>query len=332
MRMLILGGTEFLGHAVASVAVAREHEVVCLARGSRRRPPAGAELVAADRGAGPDAYAGVGGDFDAILELSWDPRRVADAVSVLGGRGRHWTYVSSTSVYADQASVGQDETAPLVAPLPEGQAVDRDHYAEAKVAAEQVFAEAVSGRGHVIRPGLIAGTLDTSDRFGYWVGRFARDKEEVLIPDVRAPVQVIAVRDLAEWVVTAAEDGVTGTHNAVGVPVRLGEVLRLAREVATGKAVMVAAAPDWLSEMNVSFWAGPESLPLWLPQDYTGFATRSGDAAAAAGLTHRPLSALMTEALAYEKQRGLKRDRRAGLSPSRELALVQLWRGRDSSV
>ena len=332
MRMLILGGTEFLGHAVASVAVLRQHEVVCLARGSHRRSPAGTELVVADRGAGPDAYAGVGGDFDAIVELSWDPRRVADAVSVLGARGRHWTYVSSTSVYADQVTVGQDETAPLVAPLPEGQAVDRDHYGEAKVAAEEVVDASLADRAHVIRPGLIAGTLDTSDRFGYWVGRFARDKEDVLIPDVRAPVQVIGVRDLAEWIVTAAEGGLTGRRNAVGDPVRLGEVLRMAREVTKSKAEMVAAAPDWLSEMNVSFWAGPESLPLWLPQDYTGFATRSNAAAAAAGLTQRPLRELMIEALAYEKQLGVKRDRRAGLSPSRELALVQLWRGRDGSV
>lgn len=332
MRMLILGGTEFLGHTVASVALAREHQVVCLARGSHRRPPAGAEFVRADRGAGPDAYAGLGGEWDAVLELSWDPRRVGDAVGVLGRRGQHWTFVSSTSVYADQVTVGQDETAPLVAALRSGQAVDRDHYGQAKVAAEQVVVEGLADRAHVVRPGLVAGAMDTSDRFGYWVGRFARDKDDVLIPDVRSYAQVIGVGDLAAWIVTAAENRLTGTHNAVGDPVRVGEVLRLAREVTTAKADMVAAAPDWLSEMNVSFWAGPESLPLWLPQEYTGFATRSNDAATAAGLTQRPLRELMTEVLAYEKQLGLRRDRKAGLSASRELALIQLWRGRDASL
>ncbi len=332
MRMLILGGTEFVGHTTATVAVARGHEVVCVARGSRRRPPTGTAFVKVDRGAGLDAYASLSGDWDAVVEVSWDPRRVRDAVTVLGGRSRHWTYVSSTSVYADNATVGQDESAPLVAPLRPGQAVDRDHYAEAKVASERVVLHALGDRTHVVRPGLIGGAMDTSDRFGYWVARFERDNEPVLIPDVRGSAQVIAVRDLAEWMVRSAEGQVTGVHNAVGDPVRLGEVYRLAREVAHSKAEMVAAAPDWLSEMNVSYWAGQESLPLWLPQDYTGFATRSNAAAKAAGLTLRPLRELMAESLAFEKQLGLRRDRQAGLSGARELALIQLWQGRDLSL
>lgn len=332
MRMLILGGTEFVGHTTAAVAVARGHEVVCLARGSRRRPPTGAAFIKVDRGAGLDGYASLTGEWDAVVEVSWDPRRVRDAVTVLGSRAGHWTYVSSTSVYADNATVGQDESAPLVAPIPLGLAVDRDHYAEAKVACEQVVLGSLGDRTHVIRPGLIGGAMDTSDRFGYWVARFERDNEAVLIPDVRGYAQVIGVRDLAEWMVRSAEEKVTGVHNAVGDAVRLGEVFRVAREVADSKAEVVAAAPDWLSEMNVSFWAGHESLPLWLPQDYTGFATRSNTAAKAAGLTLRPLRDLMAESLAFEKQLGLRRDRQAGLSGARELALIQLWQGRDVSL
>jgi len=332
MRMLILGGTEFVGHTSASVAVSLGHEVVCLARGTRRRPPTGAAFVKADRGAGLDAYAGLSGEWDAVVEVSWNPRRVRDALTVLGQRAKHWTYVSSTSVYADNATVGQDESAPLAHPLPTGQAVDREHYSEAKVASELATLKAVGDRAHVVRPGLIGGAMDTSDRFGYWVARFERDNEPVLIPDARAYAQVIGARDLSEWIVRSAETSVTGVHNAVGDPVRLGEVFRLAREVSGSKADVVAVAPDWLAEMNVTYWAGPESLPLWLPQDYTGFATRSNAGAKGAGLTLRPLRELMSEALAFEKQLGLRRERNAGLSAARELALLQLWQGRDPSI
>lgn len=329
MRILVLGGTEFLSYAVAAAAVHQGHEVTCLARGSNRKPPTGCRFVRADRNNGTDTYAPLRGEWDEVVDVSWVPRRVQEALHVLGPRTAHWTYVSSVSVYSDHATVAQNESAPLLPAFDANRPVDRDHYGEAKVACEQVVGGMLGDRAHVVRAGLIAGTGDNSDRFGYWPARFARDRRAVLVPDTpSSTVQVIGVNDLAGWILQAAKQGVTGAINAVGDAVRLNQIIRLAREAAESRAEPVPVSPDWLVDMKVSYWAGPESLPLWLPSDYTGFCTRSNAAAKAAGLSLSPGPELMRDALEYEKRLGLGRNRRAGLSAGRETALLQLWRSR----
>ncbi len=333
MRILILGGTEFLSHTIARRALERGHDVSCLARGTQREPPPGTTFVRSDRTAGAAAYAQLEGEWDEVVDVSWEPAQVREALSALADRAKHWTYVSSLSVYADNTTVGADESSPLLEPLGEDQAADRDHYGEAKVACEQAVLAAVGDRALLVRAGLIAGADDPSDRFGYWPARFARDHDPVIVPDgPGAAAQVIGVTDLADWILTAAESGVTGTYNATGETVPLADVVELARTVADGTAELVEIAPDWLAEMNVSYWAGPDSLPLWLPDEYAGFATRSIAAAQAHGLRLGPLPDLMREVLDFEREAGLKRERKAGLSPQREVALIQLWRTRDASA
>lgn len=328
MRILILGGTVFLSARTAAEAVERGHDVTCLARGSSGRVPEGAHLVRADREAGPAAYEGLDGDWDAVVEVSWQPALVRQALKALAPQARHWTYVSSCSVYADHAVPGLGEEA-LLLPHHPGKQASLEEYGQAKVACEQESVDVVGARLHITRPGLIAGPGDPTDRFGYWPARFARNNEPVLVPDVpSSPVQVIDVRDLAAWIIDAAEAGITGPLNAVGRPTEFRTVLGAAMETARFTGPAVPADPAWLERQGIRHWSGPESLPLWLPEGYEGVATRSAAAAVQQGLKLRPLEETVQAALDYERSLGLDRQRRAGLDAGRERELLGLLAAR----
>jgi nucleoside-diphosphate-sugar epimerase len=329
VKFLVLGGTVFLSAAVAGEAVSRGHEVACLARAVSGSIPEGARLLRADRDDGAEAYRGATGDWDAVIEVSWHPSHVRDALAALAENARHWTYVSSSSVYADQSIRGLDEQADVLSPLRPSDTATGATYGEAKVACENACRSALSPRLHVSRPGLIGGPGDPSDRFGYWPARFAvRRDDAVLVPDAPAtPTQTIDVRDLAAWIVTAAERGLTGTFNAVGESTPLGRVLELARAAAEHTGALVAAEPAWLLQHGVQPWSGVDSLPLWLPDEigYDGFARRSCAAALDAGLQRRPLSETVAATLDFERASGLERQRSAGLSPPKEKSLLVEW-------
>jgi 2'-hydroxyisoflavone reductase len=330
MRLLILGGTAFLSARVARTAVERGHDVTCLARGSDREPPAGTHFLRADRQAGTSAYAGATGEWDAVLDVSRQPEHVREALVALAGRTRHWTFVSSGSVYALSDAPGADESAQLLEALEPGVLAELETYGEGKVACEQLCQEALGERLHISRAGLIGGAGDPTDRFGYWPARFALNNgDPVLVPDARqASTQVIAVGDLAGWLLDAAERDVTGPLNAYGDPATFGAVLDLAAQVAGSTSPQVIVDQEWLAEQKVDYWAGPDSVPLWLPPDYAGFGDRSNRAAVAAGMRLSALEDLLAESLAYERERGLDRERQAGLSSEREKELLKAWADR----
>lgn len=318
-RVLLLGGTGWLSSRIAARWVARGAEVTCLARGGRPAP-AGARLVVADRSS-DDAYREVAGeDWDEVVDVSSDPVAVAASVAALGERTAHGTYVSSLSVYADHTEVGADETAALAEPLRPG---EPDDYARAKSAAEGV-ARRIAPRTAIVRPGLIVGPGDPTDRFGYWPARFAAAADgPVLVPEPAGlAAQVIDVDDLADFVVAAGARAFDGVVNAIGPSLPLAEMLALIREVAGHAGEVRAADPEWLSRHGVAHWAGPHSLPLWLPADLPGFATRDGSAYRAAGGGIRPLAETIARTLADERARGIARARAAGLERSDELALL----------
>lgn len=320
-NLLVLGGTQWLGREVARAALERGHSVTCLARGESGAVADGARLVSADRDS-PDAYDEVRrGDWDHVVDVSWQPGHVRTALAALGPRAARWSYVSSCSVYADDGTPGADESAALVEPIEDGTATGEE-YAGAKVACEAAVAAAVGDRALIARAGLIGGPGDRSDRFGYWVARLAlAGTAPVLVPDTpELATQTIDVRDLAAWLVDASA---VGAYNAVGPQIALGPLLDRAALVAGFTGEMVTVPPQWLVDHEVEPWAGPRSLPLWLPvETHAGFGARDDAAAVAAGVHRRTVVETLRDTLAYERSLGLDRDRRAGMSRAEELALL----------
>ncbi|NUT71057.1 epimerase [Pseudarthrobacter sp. C4D7] len=328
MRILVLGGTASLSSTIAAQALAAGHAVTCLARGTAAEPPPGADWVKADRSNGTVAYAGLTGEWDAVIEVARDPQPAREALASLAGRAGHWTFVSSSSAYAEHATPGAAEDAPLLPPLPAGVPFSPENYGESKAAIEEATLEATNGAAHLCRAGLVSGPGDPTDRYGYWPGRFERSPAPVLVPDIGPePTQVIDVRDLAAWILRAAEQGTTGPLNATGDPVPFTHLLDSCREESGSSATTIPANEDWLVEQGVNYWSGPDSLPLWLPPRHEGFMARSNQAAKAAGMVLRPWQETLADTLADERARGLDRPRKAGLSPATEQRLLKLLQG-----
>ncbi|MEV5544266.1 NAD-dependent epimerase/dehydratase family protein [Saccharopolyspora shandongensis] len=321
MRILVLGGTVFLGRAVAAEAVARGHDVVCAARGTSGDIPDGAKLVAVDREQGLGSLAGE--RFDAVVDVARNYRWVRDALDVLGATAGHWTFVSTINVYADNETPGLSTDAELLEPITDSDDVSTpEAYGGIKVACENAVRAAVGDRAFVLRPGLITGPNDISDRFGYWPARMARGGR-VLVPDADHPTQHADVRDLAAWIVDAGEQGITGTFDGTSPTTPLNELLaQIAELVAPPGTELVAIAPEDLTEAGVQPWAGPKSLPFWLPESHQGIVARNAQPSLDAGLRIRPLAETVSAALETERSLGLDRERRAGLTPEEEAELL----------
>ena len=330
MKVLILGGTVFLSAAVAKDYLERGHDVTCVSRSTNSQPPEGVREIVADRSRGESAYDQVRADWDAVIDVATDPQFVGDALNVLANTARHWTYVSSCSVYVNQDEPDCTESEQVVEPLAPGEISSPENYGASKSAGEALCRDAVGDRLIIVRPGLIVGAGDPSDRGGYWPARFARGGE-VLVPEAKdLSAQMIDVNDLARWIVACGETRITGTMNAVGESRLLVDVLREARGVALFDGRLVVVDDQWLVDHDVAPWAGPRSLPLWIPrgQGFNGFSRRSHALATRHGLILTPLEATLRRVLEYEATQGLDRDRRAGLGPDDETRLIELWRSR----
>ncbi|MGX7707056.1 NAD-dependent epimerase/dehydratase family protein [Methylobacterium sp. Gmos1] len=312
MRLLVLGGTQFLGRAIAAHAVGLGHAVTCAARGLSGAAPPGARFVAVDRDR-PDGLAGLGQErFDAAVVVARRPDQVRRALAALDARVGHWTFVSTTSVYADTATRGQRaDTAPVVAPAEDG------HYGAAKVACERAFRDAL-----ICRAGLIVGPGDPTGRFAYWIARLARGGEVLAPADAADPVQLIDVRDLAGWIVRAMGDGLSGTFDAVAPPCTRRAFLECCAAALGASYRATWADPGFLDRHGVARESGPFSLPLPLP-DTIGDASRDVSPALAAGLTVRPLEETARDTLRWLNTEG---GPVTGLTAVEEAALLSAWR------
>ena len=332
MRLLILGGTAFVGRAVASRAAAEGHEVVCAARGMSGPVPDGAELVRVDRDA-PDGLAPLAGRrFDAAVDVSSRPSQVRRAVAKLTGRVSHWCYVSTVSVYSDAATPGQRAGTAPVLPCAPGDMDDPDAdgeaYGRCKAACERAVLDS-GAPAFVCRAGLIVGPEDGSDRFTYWPVRLARGGQVLAPGRPDDAVQLVDVRDLAAWLVAAARDGLTGVFDGIAPPTtRLDLLTRVSAGVGRPEPELTWVDQDFLTERGVRPWAGERSLPLWLPlPGYAGFMARDVSASVGAGLAARDLRDTARDTLDWYRSAG-EPALRCGLSGPDEAGLLATWHAR----
>lgn len=306
MKLLVLGGTAWLGHTVAATALDAGHQVTCVARGTA--VPHRASLVRADRDDDDALSTVVSSRWDAAVDVASAPGHVRRAVRDLAPVADRFVFVSTVNVYASQAEVGADEDAALLDPLRADAMGSLDDYGSAKVACEQAVLDGFGAqRSAIVRPGLIGGPGDLSGRTGYWPMRFARPSNpegRVLVPDVpKMPTSLIDVRDLTDWILRLAEGRAAGVFNAVGDSVSYPDHIDVARAVAGHLGEVILAPQEWLIDHDVAEWSGPRSLPFWLSdRSLWGLAARSNARARAAGLTLRTLSETLADSLAWGLQ------------------------------
>jgi nucleoside-diphosphate-sugar epimerase len=323
MKLLVLGGTHHVGRAVVETALARGDQVITLTRGVSGPSAAGALGLHADR-TDPDALRAVLGDasWDAVIDTwSGAPLVVQDSARLLSERAAHYGYVSSRSVYRWPIPPGADESAPAVDGDPAGQ--DGENYAAAKRGGELAAAEAFGDRALVARAGLILGPYEIVGRMPWWLRRIERGGD-VLAPGPRdLPLQYIDCRDLAAWLLLAADRGIGGVFNTVSKPgLATMESLLEAAKTATGSdARLVWATPEVIEAAGIKPWT---ELPVWVPPDgeYAGLHTGDTSAAYAAGLTCRPVEETVADTWRWLNSEGdppAPPDRPGhGLDPRRE--------------
>jgi 2'-hydroxyisoflavone reductase len=338
MKLLVLGGTKFLGRAVVEAALARGHEVTLFNRG-RTNPDLFPELERLRGDRDGDLSSLAGRSWDAVVDPSgYVPRVVRASAELLAPNVERYTFVSSLSVYADFSVPSYDESTPL-ARLEDPATEDvQESYGGLKALCEQVVNEVFGDRGVSVRAGLIVGPHDPTGRFTYWPLRVASGGEVLAPAPAGRPVQFIDVRDLAAWVVRVSEDGGGGPYNAVGPvpPVTMGDLLATCLDVAGGDATLVWVDEEFLLEHGVGPWM---ELPLWIPASDTESANvHAADVsrALAAGLAFRPVAETVRDTLEWARSESETSAPlasgvaigEAGLRPEREAELLRAWRAR----
>ncbi|MFF4291198.1 NAD-dependent epimerase/dehydratase family protein [Streptomyces sp. NPDC001633] len=312
MKLLMLGGTEFVGRAVTEAALARGWQVTVFHRG-RHAAPEGAAVLHGERGeeAGPEGLAALrAGEWDAVVDTwSGAPSAVRDAARLLAGRVGRYAYVSSRSVYAYPAAYGLDEDGPLVAGSAD--ATDAEDYAAAKRGGELAALEAFGERALLVRAGLILGPYENIGRLPWWLGRIARGGP-VLAPGPREmALQYIDVRDLAEWTLDALEAGLGGAYNLVSEVghATMGEFLESCVKVTGSDAELRWTAPEDVLAAGVEPWT---ELPVWLAPGELRDAMYGADVsrALATGLRCRPVAETVADTWAWLRSIG-------GVAPQR---------------
>jgi 2'-hydroxyisoflavone reductase len=342
LDILILGGTGFTGPEQVAYATARGHRVTLLNR-NRTRPDmfkGKVEQLVGDLGA--DVSALKGRKFDVVIDNPTTlPAWVRNAAQHLKGNTKHYIYISSISVYPDNAKPGADESAPTT-PMPDGvdpYTLDRknamQYYGAMKSASEREVAKHYPGIHTVIRPGLIVGPLDRTDRFTYWPYRIDKGGEVLAPGNPTDPVQFIDARDIAEWTIRMAESRTFGTFNATGPakPLTLAEMLYGIKAVTTAGAQFTWVPADFLEAQKVSPW---RDMPVWIPPDADsrGFHRRDVSRAVAAGLTFRPLAVTAKDTLEWNRTRpaadlaAMAKGAVGGVSAEREAELLAAWKGK----
>ena len=310
-KLLILGGTVFLGRHVVHAALAAGCEVTLLNRGSRDLQFAQpVEQLRGDRDG--DLSALTGRRFDAVVDCSgYTPAQLQRSADALRYQVEHYVFVSTISVYARFApGLAYDETAPVTSAV--------DGYGGCKARAEEVIAAAMPGRVSILRPGLIVGPYDPTGRFTYWPLRLARGGRVLAPGRPDRPVQFIDARDLAQWCVQLALQRTPGTIHGIGPSGSMASLLQACQQATGQAAELVWCGDQELVDAKVAPWTG---LPLWIPEsdaDFGGMLMASGQRAVDAGLGTRPWLDTARDSLAWARGAGAAAQSTAALSAEAE--------------
>lgn len=328
MKLLILGGTRFLGRTIAEQALAAGHEVTLFNRGmSNPNLFPDAEHLTGDRDGNLTALKGR--KWDAVIDPSgYVPRLVRDSARLLADSIEHYTFISSISVYQDFSHIGIDESYPVGTIEDETiEEVNGVTYGPLKALCEQAAESEMPGRVFSVRAGLIVGPHDPTDRFTYWPVRVAQGGDYIAphAPDV--PVQFVDVRDLSAWILAMIAHGKTGTYNATGLnpATTMGALLAACEALSDTDARAVWVDQSFLLENDVQPWS---ELPVWLPhtdENYRGMSQIDCSKAWRYGLTTRPINQTVRDTLEWAQSRDADYDLRAGLDHDKEQSLLAKW-------
>jgi 2'-hydroxyisoflavone reductase len=328
MRILVLGGTVFLGRDIVGCALQRGHDVTLFNRGqSNPGLFPGVETIRGDRERDLDRL--TGRSWEAVIDTSgYLPRIVSASARALSGAAPHYTFISTISVYERLPDPGADEHTPVEA-LPPGASEDvLAHYGPLKALCEEEVRGAYGDRSLVIRPGLIVGPWDPTDRFTYWAVRVSEGGEVLAPGSPHRQVQLIDARDLAAWTLELVERGARGTFNATGPTARLtmSGLLEACVRASGSDARLTWVGEDFLLERAVAPWS---EMPLWLPESNAnarGMLGVSIERALSEGLSFRPLEETAADTLAWHReQRGARHQWVAGMARGREVELLTEW-------
>ena len=325
MRILLIGGTRFVGHAMAEAALARGHDVTLLHRTPTSELP-GATHLLADRDGDLSVLAD--GRWDATIDVcAYLPEQVRRMHEALGDRGGHHVFVSTVSVYREPDGPDATEDAALLDEPPEGtDEVTNETYGPLKVACERVARECWGDDGLVvIRPTYVVGPRDMTARYPWWPLRAARGGPMIAPGPVEAPMQCIDARDMGDWTVRLAEGRVAGVFTAARPWTTFGALLDETVAAVPGDAALVPVDGDWLVEQGVDGM----QLPLWTEGGVEWSLAMSTTRAEDAGLTHRPFGDVVRDTLAWAQAHpDQATDDRWGLPAEREAELLTAWADR----
>jgi 2'-hydroxyisoflavone reductase len=325
MRILIIGGTRFAGHAMAEAALAAGHDVSLLHRHETSEHP-GATHLLADRDGDLSVLDGL--SFDATIDVcAYVPQQVRRLHAALGGseqRGGHHLFVSTVSVYQEPDGAGADEDSPRFAAAPEDATeVTNETYGPLKVTCENIATELYGDSGlAIIRPTYIVGPRDMTARYPWWPLRAARGGAMIMPGPAEAPMQCIDARDMGAWTIRLAEGGVNGTFTAARPHTTFGALLDETLAAIDSDARLVPVDGAWLVEQGVDGL----QLPLWTEGGPEWSLAMGTQRAEAAGLTHRPFAEIVRDTLAWaEANPDQSTNDQWGMAPEREQELLDAW-------
>lgn len=332
MKILVIGGSRFVGYYLVEAALRNGHEVTTFNRGkSNPGAFANVEEIHGDRDGGLDVLKGR--SWDVVVDTcGYVPRVVRASAEALKDAVKQYIFISTVSVYSDFPPEGIDEDSKLATLEDETtEQITGETYGALKVLCENVVQEVYPAGALIIRPGLIVGPRDSTHRFGYWVKRVAEGGEVLAPGKPERVIQYIDVRDLGDFTLHMAETQKTGIYNAVGPekPVPMGDFLNTCVEVAGSNATFTWVEEEFLTQNEVTPWM---NLPMWLPEKDNGIHLTSNQRAVANGLTYRSTQQIVRDTLDWlnEQPASGNSNPYGAISHEREQELLQAWHKRSS--